>query len=246
MRRHSRRPAQCTAFQSWRGEAEKIRRVILKQSFDGEFFVDNAIRENGKLSVTRNRSEICQYSAFYFGVVTPESHPALWQNARDHLGPRRKDTGAFPEVHEANAFIGNVMRLELLSRVGLGQQILDESISSLLYMADRTGTLWENVETSGSCDHGFASHIVRLLYRDVLGLYEIDSVNKVVRLRFPDVRLVWCRGRVPVEGGVITLIWRKKDGKNEYHIQSPAGYTFSVEGNDDLWIETGSEIASKP
>jgi alpha-L-rhamnosidase len=227
-------------------EAEKIRRVILKQSFDGDFFVDNAIRENGKLSVTRNRSEICQYSAFYFGVVTPESHPALWQNVRDHLGPRRTDTGAFPEVHEANAFIGNVMRLELLSRVGLAQQILDESISSLLYMADRTGTLWENVETSGSCDHGFASHIVRLLYRDVLGLYEIDSVKKVVRLRFPDVRLAWCRGRVPVEGGVITLIWRKKDGKNEYHIQSPAGYTFSVEGNDDFWIEMGSEIAPRP
>jgi len=36
------------------------------------------------------------------------------------------------------------------------------------------------------------------------------------------------------------------DAKTLARIQSPAGYTFSVEGNDDLWIETGSEIATKP
>jgi alpha-L-rhamnosidase len=218
-------------------EAESTRKVILKQSFDGEFFVDNAIRKGGTLQVTRNRSEICQYSAFYFGIATADSHSALWQVVRDHLGPQRKETKAYPEIHAANAFIGNVMRLELLSRMGLGQQILDESVSYLLYMADRTGTLWENVETSGSCNHGFASHVVHLLYRDVLGLYEIDTVNKMVRLRFPDVRLDWCRGRVPVEGGVISLTWRKEGEKKRYHLQVPAGYNFAVEGNANLWVD---------
>jgi alpha-L-rhamnosidase len=220
-------------------QAETIRGVILEQSFDGEFFVDNAVREDGKLRVTRNRSEICQYSAFYFAVANAESHSALWQIVRDHLGPQRKETKAYPEIHEANAFIGNLMRLELLSRMGLGQQILEESVSYLLYMADRTGTLWENVGSSGSCNHGFASHVVRLLYRDVLGLYDVDSVNKVVRLRFPNVQLDWCRGRLPVDGGVISLTWRTRGEKREYHFQVPAGYTVALEGNADLWVDTG-------
>jgi alpha-L-rhamnosidase len=50
-------------------DAEKIRAVIRKQSFDGEFFVDNAVRRDGKLQVTRNRSEVCQYFAFCFHVA---------------------------------------------------------------------------------------------------------------------------------------------------------------------------------
>ncbi|MCK4966520.1 family 78 glycoside hydrolase catalytic domain, partial [bacterium] len=41
-------------------KSENIREVIRKQSFNGEFFVDNAMRKNGKLEVTRNRSEVCQ------------------------------------------------------------------------------------------------------------------------------------------------------------------------------------------
>ena len=40
----------------------------------------------------------------------------------------------------------------------------------------RTGTLWENDSASASCDHGFASHGgVHVLYRDVLGLQEVDT-----------------------------------------------------------------------
>jgi alpha-L-rhamnosidase len=27
-------------------------------------------------------------------------------------------------------------------------------------MAERTGTLWENVDVSASCNHGFASHVI--------------------------------------------------------------------------------------
>ena len=51
--------------------------------------------------------------------------------------PDRKETRASPEVHAANAFIGNMLRFEILSRYGKCQQILDESVSYLLYMAER-------------------------------------------------------------------------------------------------------------
>jgi alpha-L-rhamnosidase len=195
----------------------------------GEFFVDNAVRKNGRLEVSRNRTEVCQYFAFFFDTATPESHPALWQILLDKFGPNRAQSGEFPQVHAANAFVGNMLRLELLARHGRVQQLLDESISYLLYMADRTGTLWENTTPTASCNHGFSSHIVHTLYRDVLGLYKIDAVSRTVRIRLSDLRLNWCEGAVPVEGGRISLRWRKDGDRILYRIDAPSGYTVSVE-----------------
>ncbi len=210
-------------------EAEKIRAVIRRDSFDGDFFVDNAVREGDELRVTRNRTEVCQYFAFFFDVATPETHPALWKTLCEDFGPNRKETGASSEVHLANAFIGNMLRFENLSRYGKCQQILDESVSYLLYMADETGTLWENVGSYASCNHGFASHIVHTLYRDVLGLYRIDRVRKRIELRFSDLELDWCEGRVRTAEGPISLRWSRQGGALVYRLDMPAGYRVEVE-----------------
>ena len=210
-------------------QAEGVRETVRRQSFDGEFFVDNAVRANGVLVRTRNRTEVCQYFAFYFGAATPESHPALWRVLRERFGPQRSRTGAYPEIHPANAFVGNVMRLELLSRLGLGRQIVGESRSYLLYMADRTGTLWENVDPSASCNHGFASHAVETLFRDVLGLARVDTVRKRVDLRFTDASLEWCEGRAPVPGGAVALRWWREGGGRSYHVNAPVGWAVTVE-----------------
>ncbi|MBN2327607.1 MAG: hypothetical protein JXR73_10675 [Candidatus Omnitrophica bacterium] len=210
-------------------QAARIRDVIRRQSFDGEFFADNAVRKDGRLEVTRNRSEVCQYFAFFFGVADPQSHPDLWKKLCDDFGPQRKETKAHPEVHFANSFIGNVLRMEILSRSGRCQQILDESIAYLLYMADRTGTLWENDGAYASCNHGFASHVVHVLYRDVLGVRQIDPVQKIIRLRFTDLDLEWCQGRIPLPGGELSLEWRRDDQSISYRVQFPAGYRLEVE-----------------
>jgi alpha-L-rhamnosidase len=216
-------------------EAEKIRDVIRQQSFNGEFFVDNALRRDGKLQVTRNCSEVCQYFAFFFHVATPETHPKLWQALTRDFGPQRKQTKAFPEVHPANAFVGNVLRLELLSRAGLSQQLLDESLAYQLYMAERTGTLWENDGAYASCNHGFASHGgVRVLYRDVLGLASVDTVNKVVALRFTDLKLDRCEGSVPTPEGKVALRWRKDGRQLQYQVQVPPAYSVKVENRTQL------------
>ncbi|MDD4871619.1 MAG: hypothetical protein PHR77_13765 [Kiritimatiellae bacterium] len=216
-------------------EADKIRETILKQSFNGEFFVDNALRKDGQLQVTSNRTEVCQYFAFFFNIATPESHPKLWQTLVKDFGPQRKQTKAFPEVHPANAFIGNTLRLELLSRAGLCQQLLDESIAYQLYMVERTGTLWENDGAYASCNHGFASHGgVHVLYRDVLGLTKVDTVNKVVYIRFTDLQLNECNGCMPTPDGPVELSWRKTDGKLQYHTKAPAGYTITVDNRSKL------------
>ena len=216
-------------------EAGRIRETVRKQSFDGEFFVDNAVRKDGKLAVTRNRTEVCQYFAFFFDVASPQSHAKLWRTLVSDFGPQRKQTHAHADVHPANAFIGNVLRLELLSRNGLCQQLLDESLAYHLYMVDRTGTLWEHDGTQASCDHGFASHSsVHVLYRDVLGLRGVDSIRKTVALRFSDLKLDWCEGVRPTPDGLVTLRWRKDGGKLLYQVTTPAGYGVTVENGSGL------------
>ena len=215
-------------------KADTIRETIRRQSFDGDFFVDNAVRKDGKLQVTRNRSEVCQYFAFFFDVASMKTHAELWTRLRDKFGPDRKETKAFAEVHLANSFIGNMLRMELLSQAGRNQQILDESIAYLLYMADRTGTLWEHTGAYASCNHGFASHIVHTLYRNVLGLYRVDSVNKTVHVRFGKLDLNECEGRIPTRHGPVELRWRKDNIKLDYWLTVPAGYEVKVDNQSGL------------
>ncbi len=210
-------------------KAARIRETIREQSFDGSFFVDNAKRKGDSLEVTRNRSEVCQYFAFFFGVATPETHPELWQRLRDEFGPARKTSKAHPEVHEANSFVGNMLRIELLSQAGLAAQILDESIEFLDYMVRRTGTLWENVHEHASLNHGFASHICHTLHRDVLGVYVIDPVKRQVRLRFCETGLASCRGTIPAGDGTVALSWQVEEDTLSYRLGVPEGYTVSVE-----------------
>ncbi len=212
-------------------KADAIRATVRKQSFDGQFFVDNALRRDGKLQVTRNRSEVCQYFAFFFDVATPKDHAELWRVLRDEFGPERKQTKAHAEVHLANSFIGNMVRMELLSRAGCGQQILDESIAYLLYMVERTGTLWENDGAYASCNHGFASHIVHTLYRDVLGIYHVDPLHKTVVIRFGDLKLDSCEGVRPTSDGAIQLRWWKEGDQLCYRLNVPNGYKVQIENN---------------
>ncbi len=51
-------------------KARKIREVICQQSFDGTFFVDNAVREDGKLVLQKNnRAETCQLGCKKFDNI---------------------------------------------------------------------------------------------------------------------------------------------------------------------------------
>ena len=215
------------------GQAARMRDVIREQAYDGRFFCDNAVRsEDGKLVRTENHTEVCQYYAFFFGVASPESHPELWARLRDEFGPARKQNNAYPDVAFANAFIGNYLRLELLSRERLSRQILEESIAEYLVMADMTGTLWENlpsaVHSLASCNHGFAAHIVRVLYRDVLGVYEVSPQEKRVTLRFTDCGLHRCKGSIPVGNESIDMEWTRRNDTLDCKLSLPEGYTYDL------------------
>ncbi len=147
-------------------QATRIRGVINSMAMtESGFYCDNAIRRDGKLVLSGERTETCQYYAFYFGCATPESHPKLWQTLVRDFGYDRKETGAFPEIHPANAFIGNYLRLDLLCRYGLNDVLYDNIRGYFEYMADMTGTLWEHIDTFASCNHGFASHVIYWMKR---------------------------------------------------------------------------------
>lgn len=147
-------------------KAEKIADTIRRRSYDGKFFVDNEVRENGVLTLSGERTEVCQYYAFFCGIATPESYPELWSIITRDFGPDRAEKGLYPEIYPANAFIGNYLRLDILTENGLGKQCLDEMSGYFLYMAEKTGTLWENTTDFASCNHGFASYAAYLIDRN--------------------------------------------------------------------------------
>jgi len=209
-------------------QASAIREEVLRQSFDGEFFVDNAVRQDGELKLSGERTEICQYSAFFFRVATPDTHAELWRRLIEDFGPRRDRETAFPEVHPANAFIGYYLRMELLSRHGLAAQLLDELRGYFLPMAERTGTLWEHNDVRASCNHGFASHVCHIFLRDILGLADIDAPGRRIEVCLPDLPLDWCRGALPVGDESIDMEWWREGGHLHYRVRVPIGFTVDV------------------
>ena len=218
-------------------EAAAIRAVVRKQSFDGDFFIDNAVRENGALRITGKHTEVAQYYALFFDCAEPKRDPQFWNTLLTRFGPTRDNKTVYPDVPRANAFIGNYLRIELLSREARCRQLRDEIADFFVYMADRTGTLWENTHDLASCDHGFASHAAHTLLRDMLGIYRVDAPGKTVVLRFADTGLDWCEGAVPVPGGMVSLSWRIEDGKTVWRASVPEGWKLAVENPGGLKLE---------
>lgn len=139
-------------------QAERVRAAVRELAFNGEFFVDNAIRENGRLVQTANTTETCQYYAFALRTATPETHPALWQTMIEAFGPDRKRENRYPNVAFSNAFIGNYLRMIALMDNGCYEQALSEVRGYFGFMAKTNGALWEFDSTRGSCCHGFAAY----------------------------------------------------------------------------------------
>ncbi len=205
-------------------KAKNIKQQILSQSLKGQFFIDNALRKEGQLYLTNNCSESCQYYAFYFDIANTTTHAKLWQTLLREFGPKRAKTKAYPNVKMGNAMLANWMRLQLFARQGRYQKLKDEIIDNLLYMADKTNTLWEHVGDYASCNHGFESQIACNLIKDILGIEKIDHENKTVTLKFTDTDLSSCIGQVPTKAGIVKLSWRLDKNSIIYKAIVPPGY----------------------
>ncbi len=139
--------------------AKGVEDAVRAASWRDGRFVDNAVRDpKGRLVVTDNASEVCQYYAFFTGLASPRREKDLW----DRLV--RADYGA---LHPANVFVGKIMRLELLIDNGEHEAARRELMKSYLPMAKSTGTLWELFQKTVSCNHGFTSYVAVLIDRFV-------------------------------------------------------------------------------
>ncbi len=139
-------------------KAAAMKAVIRELAWNGEFFEDNAVRdENGKLAKTGHLTETCQYYAFYFDVITKEEYADLFERMLTKFGPKRDAKTVYPNVYPSNAIVGNYLRLELLLRYGYKANVIQECRDFFSSMADMTGTLWEHSNLSCSLNHGFAS-----------------------------------------------------------------------------------------
>lgn len=142
-------------------KAEKLRNTIRSMSFNGLFFSDQALRRDGKLCRKEETTETCQYYAFYFGIADKSRYPSLY---RVMLSPREELLQEYPQLYPSNAFIGIILRLDYLYRQGEKQKLLLECKNHFLYMAQKTGTLWEHIRPESSCCHAFASIAALWIY----------------------------------------------------------------------------------
>lgn len=139
-------------------KSEALKAVILEQSYNGEFFCDNANPNSD--STLPMITEVCQYYAFFTGIATPETHKELFDKLLKDFGPERDASVCYPEVAPAAPFIGFYLRLQILIDYGYKEEVVKNIKGYFIGMVEKTGTLWEYMNTRASCNHGFASCVI--------------------------------------------------------------------------------------
>jgi alpha-L-rhamnosidase len=150
-------------------KSRALKEKIIKQSFNGEFFEDNRLRdENGTLRLQGHLTETCQYYAFLTKVATKETFPALYETIRDCLGPRRRPN-TFTNIGTPNIIPGLLARETVLLEYGEAEQVLSEVQDIFFVRAEHYQTLWEMVGDYASCNHGIAAYAGYLIIRALTG-----------------------------------------------------------------------------
>lgn len=201
---------------AWVERGRKLKETIRRMAFDGEFFVDQALRQEGKLVNTRNRTETCQYYALFFGVADRERDPDFYRTVLEEFGPNRDDKVVHPDVARSNAFIGNYLRLDYFMKAGERARMASECIDYFYKMALRTGTLWENDQVYGSLNHGFASLAANFVLECVTGFVE-EIGGEIVRV--PPVLDCDFEAEIPLSDGSLRLA-RKGSSRFEDRIRN--------------------------
>lgn len=217
----------CAAALYGRGDfaerAERLRETIRRRSFDGAYFHDQELKgKDGRYELNPDRTETCQYYAFFTGVATKEKHPHLWRRMVEGFGPGRTSDGVFP----SDMFFGRLLRLDLLARDGHAAKTACEIKNYLLGMAEESGTLWEFADGHDSRCHAFAAYAALLMVRDVVGL-SVDHAHKTVRVLAADAPLSFCRVSLPVAEGEIAFTLSKEGAAVRRTVRLPHGWTMA-------------------
>ena len=211
-----------------KARAARIRETVRRQSLTADgWYCDNAVRQaDSTLKLSGERTEICQYYAFFTGIADKKRDALLWKRLVEDFGPDRQKNGKWKEpglwarlhtpmvegkwkeIWPANFIFGTCLRMELLSQDGRGAQIYRELRDYFNVMAEKTGTLWEHGDPRASCCHGFASIASEYLIRDVLGFRGLDAAGKPIVRKPEGIGVDWCEAVLPVsETETVTVGW---------------------------------------
>lgn len=147
-------------------EAASVRATILRQSYTGEFFVDNATREKGILCRRDDHvSETCQYYALFFGYCPDE---AFAERMKIEFGPFRLEK-SWEEIGRSNILPGHYLRFFWLCEIGENDRVVEELHKCLKHMYAYSGTLWEKDAPTDSLSHGFTSAAAVILVKALTG-----------------------------------------------------------------------------
>ena len=194
-------------------KAKKLNEKIVDFSFDGNFFHDNALRnDKNQLVLTDNISETCQYFAFYFGVANIETFNDLYNKLVFDFGPNREENYVYKNVFKSNIFIGDYLRLSLLVERGKYEQVYKESIDYFYKMSKLTGTLREHDSPFASLNHAFASYIINLIIEANCGLKCIDNLHNTIifnsKALLNDMMV-----KMPIKDGFLEILIKDKKVK---------------------------------
>ena len=142
-------------------QARALRQTIQSLALmENGFYRDCADVTDDGLVLCRECSEACQYYAFFFKLTTPEESPWLWNTMLRHFSYEKNESKEYQEIYPANTFIGKYLRLELIAQYGSESQLYDNIRGYFSGMADITGTLWEYIGPTASCNHGYTSYVI--------------------------------------------------------------------------------------
>lgn len=150
-------------------DCSRIRQEIVKQSFNGRLFTDHSIRdEKGNLSNPGDISEVCQYYAIRFGLISIDDprYKILKDYVLNVFGQLNEEE-RLDKIEPANVLMGIYLRMEILLEMKEYPKLVKEVKHFFGGMAEHTGTLWEYKEMVGSLNHGFASYVAVVIHEIV-------------------------------------------------------------------------------
>lgn len=146
-------------------KAEKLKEKIMERSFNGTYFMENAVYGENGAQNTENVSETCQYYAVWMGIadLKEEKFQPLKKIILKAFGPFAEEK--FVPYEPSNALMGLYLRMDVLLMLEEKELLLKEIADYFGNMAEKTGTLWEHRYDSNSLNHGFASYVGEVIYK---------------------------------------------------------------------------------
>lgn len=215
----------------WRAAADEMRSVIESMDDTAGLFEgggDSATFVNGKLKrgecLTESGAALELWSGFH---GTDDAYIRRFVNTMGVAPKYRAD----PNVGRANVFIGQIIRFDVLARLGKLDALVKEWKELYLpQLAEGSGTLYENYAAFSGC-HGANGVTGALLTSHVLGLGAPLQRTKTVRIAPHPCRLRWARGTARCAEGMISLCWSADEETHEFdmRLMLPRGWSYTLD-----------------